>query len=147
MIHVIIARNIMILDLSSMKIIVIKKGFSSVVSLIILEIIILNSVYSMLRHFDFSFFLILTGASGFLFVLFIIIKSIFFPYIIIDNQTIYIKHLFSKEAFSTDDIVGININDGLFSKSSFVLRNKKLVKFDSFFLKKTDLDLLNKIQC
>lgn len=123
---------------------VIKKNIIGVTSYLVLEGLFLKGISHV--NFDRLEFIDVVNIIGAVVVLVLALKTIFYPYMVIQNGTISIlRDFLYKVNFSIDDIASLNIGDSPFSKSNFELKNSKKIKFDSFAISKENLSYLEKL--
>lgn len=123
---------------------VIKKNIIGVTSYLVLEGLFLKGISHI--NLDSLEFIDVVNIIGAVVVLVLALKTIFYPYMVIQNGTISIlRDFLYKVNFSIDDIVSLNIGDSPFSKSNFELKNSKKIKFDSFAISKENLSYLEKL--
>lgn len=123
---------------------VIKKNIIGVTSYLVLEGLLLKGI----SHIDFDKleFIDVVNITGAAVVFVLALKTIFYPYMIIQNGTISIlRDFLYKVNFNIDDISALNIGDSPFSKSNFELKSSKKIKFDSFAISKENLSYLEKL--
>lgn len=123
---------------------VIKKNILGLSGYLMLEALFLKGI----SHIDFDKleFIDMFNILGAIIVFILIIKSLLYPYVIIENGYVRIfRDYFYKENFKVDDIVTLHLSDSFFSKSNFQLKNNKKIKFDSFSISKENLDFLKNI--
>lgn len=120
---------------------VIKKNILGIMSYAVLEGLFLKAI----SHIDFDSleFIDVFNIVGAFVVLILALKAIFFPYIIVESGSISIhRDYFSRDHLRIEDIIKIDIKDGGFSKSNFVLKDNKKIRFDSFAISRKNLDYL-----
>ena len=112
-----------------------KRNVISIFCYLVLEGLFLRSVLRIdMNNIDFIQVVNVIGAVA---VAGLILKFIFFPYIVCDEKSILINHNFTKDFFLIDDVANLEIDDGC-----FILKNGKKVKFNSFMLSKNSIESL-----
>ena len=123
---------------------VIKKNILGIVSYLVLEALFLKAI----SHIDFDKleFIDVFNIIGAVVVIVLVLKSVFLPYMVIENGSISIlRDYFYRETFRIDEVVALNIESSPFSKSNFELKNTKKVKFDSFTISNENLNYLKRL--
>lgn len=131
-------------DSRCMKRKIIKKNILGIISYLVLESLFLRAI----SHIDFDRleFIDVFNITGAAVLIVLILKAIFFPYMVIENGSIRIlRDYLYKESFNLEDIARVNIESSPFSKSNFELKNSKKIKFDSFAISRDNLDYLRKL--
>jgi uncharacterized YccA/Bax inhibitor family protein len=123
---------------------IIKKNIFGVISYLVLEGLFLKGISHI--KFDSLEVIDVVNLIGAVIVLALALKTIFYPYLIVQNGSISIlRDFLYKESFSIGDVASINIGDSPFSKSNFELKNSKKIKFDSFAISKENLGYLERL--
>ncbi len=119
----------------------IKQNAVGLISYVILELIVLAT----LSRRDWSQVGVMHIFNLGVAVIFVILffKSLLTAYISLDNGNVCIFYdTLVKKRFSINEIGSVEIEVSPFSKSYFLLRDGRRIKFDAFGVSRSDLDLL-----
>lgn len=107
-----------------------KRNITSILSFLVLEFLFLKSVLRIdINNIESIKVIQVVNFIGALVVAGLILRFIFFPYIVFDERSITINHNFTKDTFLISDIEEVDVDDGRFK-----LKSGKSIKFNSFML-------------
>src|SRR5690606_3373135 len=122
----------------------IRKNIQGILSYVVLEALFVRGA----SHIDINALeaIDVVNLFGIVVVFVLILRSLFYPYIIVTEGSIQIiRDFFYRDNVVINEVVGIFVAYSPFTKSYFQLKDGKKVKFDSFFLKRDDADFLKRM--